>query len=117
MVYLIPLIFILLGVTFYDTRINSGSGKILYFLSFLTLVILSGLRYKVGGDTLEYFRSFESQIPKLGQLKLETFTNLRYEPLWIIFNSVCKSIVDDFSFLQFVHAIFVNYILFKFFKN
>lgn len=117
MIYLIPFFFILLGVLFYDTQLNKGSGRILYIFSFLSFVVLSGLRYKVGGDTLEYFRSFDTQIPKLQNLTLNVFVELRYEPLWIIFNSVCKSIVDDFSFLQFVHAFFVNYVLFRFFKN
>src|SRR5690606_12351352 len=66
---------------------------------------------------LEYFNSFTNQIPKLGALKQEHFIMLRYESFWILLNSACKTIIDDFAVLQFIHTIFVNAVVFWFFNK
>ncbi|MCD2421387.1 EpsG family protein [Niabella pedocola] len=117
MIYLFILALILVLVFSYDTNAKKAGGKFWYGFVFITLVCVAGLRYKVGGDSLEYFNSFENQIPPLNKLQLKHFVLLRYEPLWILLNSVCKTIVDDFAFFQFVHSIFVNIVLFSFFKK
>ena len=35
-----------------------------------------------------------------------------YQPFWYIFNAAIKSVYDDFTFFQFVHAIIVNTAIF-----
>ncbi|WP_312364460.1 EpsG family protein [Sphingobacterium sp.] len=117
MVYLIPLIIILLSIFSYDVKKSKGGSNLVYIFIVLVLICISAFRYKVGGDSQEYFSSFINQIPKLNDISIGTFAQTRYEPFWVLLNSLCKTIVEDFAFFQFVHATFINIIIAWFFTK
>lgn len=83
------------------------------FFSWLIIVLLFGLRYRVGGDTLNYMIRYES---------LSTFSDLfhggmefgRFQPLWQILGATTKLISPDFVVFQLAHAVIVNTIIFRF---
>lgn len=75
--------------------------------------MLSGLRYKIGSDTLSYMHEY-SMYPDLSQLYSFHYDNSRYNFLWIVFCSFCKSISESYFFMQFVHAVIINAIYFYF---
>ncbi|WET70814.1 EpsG family protein [Sphingobacterium sp.] len=117
MVYLLLSILLLIFTLAYDLKIAKTGKDFWYWSFFVCFTALSGFRYKVGGDTLEYFNSFTNQIPTLKSLNITHFETIRYEPFWILLNSFCKTIIDDFAFFQIVHAIFINVVIFRFFKK
>lgn len=117
MVYLILSILLLILIISYDLNIAKSGRNFWYWIVFICFAAISGLRYKVGGDSFEYFRSFNNEIPILSKLNVIHFQTIRYEPFWIILNSTCKTIIDDFVFFQIVHAIFINLVIFKFIKK
>ena len=117
MIYLFLSIVILTLVVTYDLKKLKAGRDLWYWTIFIFFVCVAGLRYKVGGDSLEYYNSFTGQIPTLNDLSRDHFFSIRYEPFWIILNSVCKTIINDFALFQFVHAFWINFVIFKFFKN
>ena len=82
--------------------------------SLIALILLAGLRYRMGTDSVYYEYEFSS-FPKLWDLTTSDFTgkyNIRYTPLYIVFFSLLRSITSEFFIVQFVYAIFINYAVF-----
>jgi hypothetical protein len=116
MLYLFVLSLVILLIVQYDF-LGNHVGADLWFNIILVLFIgIAGLRYKVGGDTLAYIEAFK-EIPKVRELTTFNFSESRLDPLWIIVSSISRSILDDFTLFQIVHALFVNIVLFKFIKR
>jgi len=115
-IYFVVFILLLIPVVKYDWMAKTGGESKWYYFNLAVLVLLAGLRYRVGGDTLMYMSVFE-ECPTLDELKYFDFDTAQYNPLWYIFNAVSKSIYDDFFFFQLIHACIVNPIFFSFFRK
>lgn len=119
MIYLILFLLFLFPVLFCDYKLwNHGDsyerGNIYqgyYIFLYVLVVLLFGLRNYVGGDTIGYMEMWH-EIPLVGELSHFDFVHAKYQPLWYIFNSVCKSITGDFWLFQIMHATIVNGIVF-----
>lgn len=116
MIYLIVFIYLLFLVYKYDIEGKRRGYVFCYNSILIILICISGLRYKVGGDTLNYYEHF-SDTPFFLDLFKFDFSEANYEPLWIILQSISKSIINDFVFFQVIHACIVNTIIFWFIKN
>lgn len=116
MIYVIVFFILLLLSIRFDFLGQRGLSKFWYAMAFIILVCLAGFRYKVGGDTIMYFYSFEN-IPKLGDLFTLDFNTAREDPFWLVLASIAKTISDDFTILQFFQSIIINVILFNFFSK
>lgn len=116
MIYIFVLIILIFGVFNYDFGSSKDGSRRWLLLEWVVLVLLAGLRYRVGGDTLSYYDNFEN-IPLLDDLNKFDFKSSRYNALWIVFSSICRTICNDFTFLQVVHALIVNTTFFVFFKK
>ena len=114
MIYLIVFIFFLIGIIVFDR--NNKEGNRYYWFLCVLLILLWGLRYHVGGDSLRYENHF-SDYPLLSELHNFDFTYASYQPLWYIYNSFLKTICDSFTFFQIVHSIIINVGFFVFFKK
>lgn len=112
MIYLFVLILLILFTLHYDFNGIKPDISLKIFL-WIVFVLLAGLRYRVGGDTLGYMDYFTG-IPVLSDLTAEFFKKDEYQPLWVLFCSVCKTISKDFTFFQIVHAIIINSVVFRF---
>ena len=107
---------LILGLRF-DKRKWSNSAQRWWAFEWLVLVLLAGLRYRVGGDTLGYF-DMHSNMPTLVDLaKEKNLLDLQYMPLWHLFVALCLQITKDFVFLQIIEAIIVNSVIFWFIKK
>lgn len=116
MIYLIVFIFLLL-CTINDGIVKSiAADRLRYWTLCGILVLLAGLRYRVGGDSLAYMDNFNA-LPKLSDLENFDFVKAEYDPLWYIFNASIKSVFDNFIFFQIVHAVIINSIVFWFTKK
>ena len=116
MIYLFCIFIILIGVFQFDLKGKKSGKSFWYYFIFFVLVLVAGLRYKVGGDTYPVMDYFMYQ-PDLNHLTSYHFVETRYPPLWIIFVSAIKSISNEFFVFQLIHAIIVNSAFFLFFKK
>jgi hypothetical protein len=116
MIYFIVLIILLIPVIIYDVAGVKKGINGWYIFEFTILVLLAGLRYRVGGDTLFYMSFFDSY-PTLKELSDFDFVGAEFNPLWYIFNAITKFIHDDFVTFQIIQAIVVNSVFFWFFRK
>ena len=95
---------------------KTGGESKWYYFNLVVLVLLAGLRYRVGGDTLMYMSMYH-EWPTMDELKYFDFGTALYNPLWYIYTSVAKSISDEFWVLQIIQAVIVNSVFFHFFRK
>ncbi|MBD5278995.1 MAG: EpsG family protein [Bacteroides sp.] len=101
MVYLIALIFAILGAVI-NSRISPTMRKSIFVTLGVYMILIIGFRYKVGVDTLNYMREYRF-IPTIDQLFSGDYTvKTRYEPGYLLICSLCKSISSQFWPVQIV---------------
>lgn len=116
MVYLLIFILIFFGVYRYD-YCRQEKGKFVYLAIICMLFILvAGLRYRLGQDTLSYLMDYERLRP-ITNLGPRDFERTRFAPGFVIFTSIFKQFTSDFTYFQVFQAAFVNIILFYFFNK
>lgn len=115
-VYLIALIFLLYGSITFDFKSNNQNRREWFMFEYIVLVLISGFRYEVGGDTLVYMMRY-ADYPLLSQLPTLNFSEMDNGPLWYVLVALCKAISQEFYFFQIIHALIVNGAFFCFFKK
>lgn len=116
MIYLITFLLFSIPVIRFDLMRLEGGRRVWMIAEWLVLVLIAGLRYRVGGDTLIYMNMFET-MPSLGELRDFDFEEAKYNPLWYIYGAIFKSCGDSFTLMQISNAIIVNTIVVRFFKR
>lgn len=112
--YLIPFLVTFLSIIIFDINRKRG-GKLVYYLLYIYLVLLIGLRFKVGGDTINYMGYFEWQ-DDLENIQF-TFGDL-LQPGYNLLVGVSKTISPKFYVFQLIHSFLINTLLFVFiYKN
>ncbi|WP_165156838.1 EpsG family protein [Parabacteroides sp. ZJ-118] len=114
MIYLFVLFYLCIVTYIFDVRQARVRKSFFYGLSYIVLVCLAALRYRVGGDTLNYMWRFDN-IPPLNELSL--FNIGHSQPIPTILMSYCKHAFDEFAVYQAIVAIFVNGVIFWFIKQ
>ncbi|MFP7655879.1 EpsG family protein [Chryseobacterium proteolyticum] len=117
MIYLLVFIYLFLLSIFFDFFKVKGPRNFFYYLSMIILILIAGLRWRVGGDSLIYQDKFETFIFPIFQFTKIKFLEIGWEPGYLLVNSLSKSIVPEFWFFQLLQSIFINTILFRFFKR
>ena len=107
---------LLIPVVKYDWMAKTSGERVWYYLCLVVLILLSGLRYRVGGDTMTYMALFE-EIPSLSEYKNFDFFEAAYQPLWYLLNMFSKSINESFTCFQLIHAAILNVSFFHFFRK
>lgn len=116
MVYLLVLIILLFLCFQFDI---SGAKKNKDFwlrFVFVVFVLIAGMRYRVGLDTARYIDHFYHDIPKLWELTWEDLS-FGSDPLFKLLNSVVYSLGGKFYVVQFIQAIFVDLLVFKYLQR
>lgn len=116
MIYVVVFILLLIPVVKYDLMAKSGGENKWYYFNLIVLILLAGLRYRVGGDTLMYM-SMYNEWPAFDELKYFDFETALYNPLWYVYTSIPRSISDEFWVFQMIQAFIVNSVFFWFFKK
>lgn len=105
MIYLFIFIYLLFLSIHYDILENK-KYKWTHFKIVITLLILvAGLRWRVGSDTVLYAQEFY-QCHDLFHLEWADFETVGRMPLWVLLNAACKTVWNDFLLVQFVVAAF-----------
>ena len=119
LLYTFILILLSFGVYHFDYRKNILLKSTFYFFVFIVSTLMMGLRYRVGGDALVYEGMYH-YLPNLNNISnyIRNFHNTNnFQPGYLYFVAVCKSIEPDYYFYQFIHSIIFNSIYFWFIKK
>lgn len=108
--YLIPIILTLLSSIIFDIN-NKKNGKYIWWILYIYLTLLIGLRFEVGGDTINYMGYYEWQ-KDLDDFSFDYGGML--QPGYNFICAVAKSISPKFYVFQIIHVIIVNTLLFIF---
>lgn len=115
MIYLIVILILIFFIIRYDINsIKEGRDSCYYFV-LVILILIAGLRWRLGSDTPNYMYLYYHETPVLGNY-LKDGISIKY-PLWILLNSVVLSLGGKFFLVQIIHAIFVNTLYFKYIKK
>lgn len=117
MIYLVVLLLMLILVYRYDYLNKKKNKWVWYYTLMIILVCIAGFRYHLGIDSLRYQMHYEYYIEPIYKFKWSSLNDYRYQPLYIIFCSLCKTITTEFWFFQLMHALLVNSIIFFFFRK
>lgn len=111
LLYLIPIFIFFIGVLLCDVEKKTKYSLPLIFISFLYMTLLIGLRFEVGGDTLNYMGDYQWRVP-LSDWK-PTFLD-KFQPGYAFLCSLAKSISPEFYVFQLLHVFLLNMLLFIF---
>lgn len=113
MIYLIVLLLLLLSIYAFDYRRYGRFYYLAFWAFFIILVFIAGLRYRIGTDSIVYERVYKD-FPKIWELAKYNYNTTRFEPGFILFASIPRSISSDFTLMQFFQATVVNLVIFWF---
>lgn len=117
MIYIIVFFLMLMAVYAFDLRGHKHFYSLTYLGFFIALVVIAGLRYRIGTDSIVYENDYED-FPKLWELNKFKFNLIRYEPGFIVFASLPRTLSSDFMLFQLFQAFVVNAVIFWFiYKN
>lgn len=118
MIYFVILIYTFILIRKYDipSSKNSKGRDFHRYILLIIVVCLAGFSYRIGIDSTRYEYIFDS-IPALNEIdSIESLllSFALYDPMWVIFNSICKFFVGEFWIVKLVTAAFVNITIFWF---
>ena len=115
MIYFIIATFLFCLSFYYDINGRTGNKEFWYRSSFIVLVCLAGMRYRIGVDTTAYNYTFYHANYVLS----DVFSELKITeyPFWKVLNSVIYTVGGRFFYIQFIHSFFVNFLIFKYIKK
>lgn len=114
MVYIIPLIIAIFGIYYYDYKDNARYKNAFFWGLMFYCVLVSGLSYRMGIDIVNFYETeFYEKYPVISHVDENYLLNFpRRQPGWLLFASICKTIIPDFNFMKTVIAFFVNISIF-----
>ena len=114
MVYIIPLIIAIFGIYYYDYKDNARYKNAFFWGLMFYCVLVSGLSYRMGIDIVNFYETeFYEKYPVISHVDENYLLNFpRRQPGWLLFASICKTIIPDFNFMKTVIAFFVNISMF-----
>lgn len=111
------LLFVLIYYIFKFDINNSRKGYLKTFKCFYTLLaLLVAFRYGVGVDTSNYMAAYD-EVPPINNLEIEDFIRFRFQPFYLIINSLCKYMTDNFVLLQIFQSILFYHSLYLLLKK
>lgn len=100
----------------YDIRNYQKNKTLWYNIILLVLIFFAGLKYHLGGDNYSYLYYFYDIYPSLKDYTIDDFAVGR-DPLYALINSLVKDYGGKFYVVQFIHATFLNVLIFRYFKK
>lgn len=114
--YILPILYCFFAIYYFDILGNRRQRLVCYYVVLIYIVFLSGLSYRVGGDTIFYAEAFRD-IPTLHQISWKEFLDTTYQPLYFLLCVVCKSITEDFWFMHLCQSWIVCSVCFYFIRK
>ena len=113
-IYIIIFLYLLFLTYKYDVKKSKQYFKVNYIFSCIVLIIVAGVRYRIGYDTSNYMESYK-YAPSLSDI----INGLQFygDPLWMYIIAISKEIYNDFFVVQIFQATIVNVAVFWFVKR
>ena len=116
MIYLV-VVFILTVLSFrYDINGKTKYRDFWYNVMLVVFIMIAGLRYRIGIDTVGYIRTYYHSTPLLASFFNMDYSFAQY-PLWKFLNSFFYTVGAPFYVLQLVTAAFVNILFFFYIRK
>lgn len=117
MIYFITLFLLIILSVHYDINGQTKYRNQWYFAVQAILILIAGLRYRLGDDTINYIYEFYHVIPELRDLSIDEVIMSGIPPLWLLLNSIIKTIGWKFFVVQLIEATIVNVLILKYFRK
>lgn len=115
-IYILLLVYLIALFYIYDVRGVTKYRFAYYVFTCIILILVAGLRYRVGLDTNAYMRSFnQPYYPTLDQFSW--FANYGSDIGWVFINAIAKSVGCGFYTVQIIQALIVNVAVFWFIRR
>lgn len=101
----------------YDINGKTDNRDFWYHFVLVILILVAGLRYRLGIDTVNYLNSFYHKYPYIWDINQDYLLETSREPLWLFLNSIVRSLGGKFFVLQLIQSSIVNIIVFRYFKK
>lgn len=115
MVYLFLACLLFLLIYHYDYCNHKRGRKGWYLFVMIYMILVAGLRYRIGGDTVNYAMNHYNVYPDLMGYWDIDFSNERYGRGYLFLTAIARSISDNFWAMQMILAILLNCVVFRFF--
>lgn len=119
MTYLIVFLVLAFGVFFFELNTFNKIKKfsrIYIIFSYVILVLVAGLRFRIAPDSVAYAYFFDVEIRYLQDYSIAYISESRFLPLWLLICSISKHLGGYFVF-QFLTASFCLFSVFVFIKR
>lgn len=117
MIYFIVLFLLLILTIRYDINGKTEYRDQWYNAVLVILILIAGLRFRLGEDTINYLYMFYYDFPVLLDLDIDTILSSGQPPLWILLNSIVKTLGGRFFVVQLIEAAILNVLMLKYFKK
>lgn len=117
MIYFIVLFLLLILTVRYDINGKTEYRDQWYNAILIILILIAGLRFRLGEDTINYIYYFYHDFPNLYDLDIDTLLSSDQPPLWILLNSIVKTFGGKFFVVQLIQATILNTLMLKYFKK
>jgi hypothetical protein len=81
----------------------------------ISFILLAGLRYHIGIDSLRYEQWFNNDLPTINHFSFNSYYG--YEPLFVLLSSLIKTLFGGWIFAQIIFAFIINVIIFRYIKK
>lgn len=116
MVYLFILFIILFFLYLSDVKKERYWKLPGSYIIWLLFVLVAGLRFRVGGDSL-YYQDIYPSFPLFKDLRNYGLYENGYGPFWYLFCATTKAIDTQFFIMQIIHALIINTVIIWFFNK
>lgn len=116
MIYIL-IFFLLLFLSFrYDIMGKTKYRDHWYLAVLIILILVAGLRWRLGSDTPNYLYNFYHIYPALEDFSFEEYP-IGKDPFYVLINSVVKYMGGRFYMVQLIQATIVNGLIFLYIKK
>lgn len=117
MIYFAVLFLLVILAIRYDINEKTKYRDPWYLAVLVILILIAGLRFRVGEDTPVYIHQFYHTAPDLWNISIDTFLTNGDPPLWLMLVSIIKTIGGKFFWVQIIQASIVNILILRYFKK
>ena len=117
MIYFVVLALLLILTVRYDINGKTEYRDQWYNGVLVILILIAGLRFRLGEDTINYIWMFYHDTPELPDFDIDVLLSSDQPPLWLLLNSLVKTLGGKFFVVQLIQATILNTLMLKYFKK
>lgn len=117
MIYLLVLILLFFLICRYDIVGDNRHRNFWYYFVLLLFISIAGLRYRLGGDTVNYLEIYYHETHSIFELTFDDIFSSEMEPLYVLLTSIVKTLGGKFYWVQMIQAVIVNGLIFSYFRK